>query len=215
MGEYIVKLYKALNGEIRVHDRGIEIINASRNESLTYDEIVKLDFLKGSNEEDGILDIYTKNHGNMRLRFAKKDNDLFLKVKNNLMHRINGNKFILKERIITINYHVNPNAIMWIAVFAFIIGVLVLPILFGISGGDITLSEFNKLQSGMSYEEAVKIIGSKGEVMSESNLLGIHTIMYSWSGGGSAGANAIIMFQNDRVISKTQIGLRGLPKTSA
>ena len=72
----------------------------------------------------------------------------------------------------------------------------------------ISLSEFNQLQDGISYEEAVEIIGSSGSLMSESSLGGISTKMYTWEGEGDIGANANAMFQNGKLISKAQYGLK-------
>jgi hypothetical protein len=72
----------------------------------------------------------------------------------------------------------------------------------------ISLSEFNNISEGMTYEQAVKIIGSNGELMSESSVGGISTKMYTWKGEGSLGANANAMFQNGKLITKAQVGLR-------
>lgn len=78
-----------------------------------------------------------------------------------------------------------------------------------------TLSAFNQLQNGMSYAEACRIIGSEGTVMSSSHIDGIpnvmpptDTIMYTWEGAGGWGSNMNAMFQNDRLITKAQLGLQ-------
>lgn len=76
--------------------------------------------------------------------------------------------------------------------------------------GTISLEEFNAISSGMSYDEVFKIVGSRGEVLSESGSeLGdaYHTITFSWVGEGTLGANANVMFQGGKVISKAQFGL--------
>lgn len=70
----------------------------------------------------------------------------------------------------------------------------------------ITLNEFNKIENGMTYEEVANIIGSEGTVMSESNILDNHTIIYYWYGKNGV-ANANFTFSNDKLINKTQIGL--------
>lgn len=80
-------------------------------------------------------------------------------------------------------------------------------------GGKITKEAFEKLKSGMSYAEATEIIGFEGEVMSESGTPGgkgldIHTVMYQYTGKGSLGANANLMFQDDKLINKAQVGLK-------
>lgn len=74
----------------------------------------------------------------------------------------------------------------------------------------ITLEEFNAIQTGMSYDEVFEIIGGRGEVLSESDLgLGDEyiSIMFSWDGEGSLGANANVLFQGGKVSSKAQFGL--------
>lgn len=70
----------------------------------------------------------------------------------------------------------------------------------------ITASEFTELRDGMSYAEAQKVIGAPGEVISSSNLGGISTQMYMWK--NSNGGNANAMFQNDKLITKAQMGLK-------
>lgn len=74
----------------------------------------------------------------------------------------------------------------------------------------ISLAEFNEIKTGMSYEEVCEIIGSEGELLSESGESGsdYHTVMYMWDGEGSIGANANAMFQGGKLISKAQIGLK-------
>lgn len=71
----------------------------------------------------------------------------------------------------------------------------------------ITRAEYEAIQPGMTYDEVVEIIGGPGEEISSSSLGGFTTVMYSWRGSGSLGANANAMFQNGRLISKAQFGL--------
>ena len=70
----------------------------------------------------------------------------------------------------------------------------------------ITKDEFNQLQDGMSRAQVAEIVGSPGEVISESTIAGYTTVMVSWDGSGLA-SNANAMFQNDKLISKAQFGL--------
>lgn len=75
----------------------------------------------------------------------------------------------------------------------------------------ITLSEFNQIQNGMTYDEVIEIIGSPGELLSDVDIgLGQQyaTKIYMWEGAGDYGSNANISFQGGRVILKAQIGLR-------
>ena len=82
------------------------------------------------------------------------------------------------------------------------------------SGGSLfdttmSLAEFNKIKTGMTYSEVVEIVGCEGELMSEVDL-GMPeyaTQLYTWKGWGSLGANANVSFQGGKVISKAQIGL--------
>ncbi|OIK04562.1 DUF3862 domain-containing protein [Bacillus sp. MUM 13] len=80
-------------------------------------------------------------------------------------------------------------------------------------GGDskvtITKEEFGKIQNGMTVEEVVKIVGGKGEVISESGKKGdsFYTVMYSYKGEGQLGANANFMFQGNKLQNKSQMGL--------
>ncbi len=72
----------------------------------------------------------------------------------------------------------------------------------------LNLEKFNKIQTGMTYEEVVAIIGEEGTVVSESEIGNIKTTLYSWYGEGTIGANASITFQNGKVTSKAQLGLK-------
>lgn len=71
----------------------------------------------------------------------------------------------------------------------------------------ISAAEFAELRNGMSLAEAEAVIGGPGEVLSESELAGIHTVMLKWDGESGFGANANAMFQDGRLVSKAQFGL--------
>jgi hypothetical protein len=75
-------------------------------------------------------------------------------------------------------------------------------------GSQVTLENYLKIQTGMTYSQVVEILGEPGEELSRSSFGDITTVMYSWKGKGSLGANMNAMFQNDRLISKAQFGLR-------
>ena len=72
----------------------------------------------------------------------------------------------------------------------------------------LNLEKFNKIETGMTYQQVVDIIGEEGTVLSESEIANIKTIIYSWNGEGSIGANANVTFQNGKVVSKAQVGLK-------
>lgn len=116
--------------------------------------------------------------------------------------------FFIKHKIVTF------------LVIVFVIGIIVV-----ISGGGnnntiktdtkveqsqekLNLEKFNKIETGMTYEQVVEIIGEEGTVLSESEIGDIKTTIYSWYGKGSIGANANITFQKGKVISKAQFGLK-------
>lgn len=70
----------------------------------------------------------------------------------------------------------------------------------------VTMENFNKIKTGMRYADVVEILGQEGEVISESEVAGINTIMYQWSGGMLSNMNA--MFQNGKLVNKAQFGLK-------
>jgi hypothetical protein len=71
------------------------------------------------------------------------------------------------------------------------------------------MAEFNAIQNGMTYEQVVQIVGGPGQKLSESGSPGdeYYTVMYSWDGEGSLGANANCMFQAGKMVNKSQFGL--------
>jgi hypothetical protein len=70
----------------------------------------------------------------------------------------------------------------------------------------LTLASYQRLSEGMTYSEVVSILGSSGEELSRSDIAGINTVMYSWKTW--SGANMNVMFQNGRLVSKAQFGLK-------
>lgn len=79
------------------------------------------------------------------------------------------------------------------------------------SEATISLAEFNKIETGMSYKEVCDIIGGEGTLSSSVDLgMGeeYKTELYQWTGEGIIGANANVTFQGGKVMSKAQIGLK-------
>jgi len=76
------------------------------------------------------------------------------------------------------------------------------------SSGGVSLAQFQQMRDGMTYGEAVAVLGSPGTEQSRSNIGDIVTVMYSWPGSGTLGANMNAMFQNDKLVTKAQFGLR-------
>lgn len=76
------------------------------------------------------------------------------------------------------------------------------------NGPEITLDEFSAIEMDMSYDDVVKIIGADGEISSESSAGDVSMKAYTWEGNGGLGANAVIIFTNDKVMNKTQLGFK-------
>lgn len=70
----------------------------------------------------------------------------------------------------------------------------------------ISLVQYGMLSDGMSYADAVRLLGSAGTEVSSNNIGGSQTVMYQWKSGNLAGMNAT--FQHDKLVSKSQFGLR-------
>src|SRR5690606_33959998 len=79
-------------------------------------------------------------------------------------------------------------------------------------GTGVTKASFDALKTDMSYAQVVEIIGRDGELISESEMGNLVTKMYSWKAEkkdhGALGANMNVMFQNDKLVSKSQYGLK-------
>ena len=68
------------------------------------------------------------------------------------------------------------------------------------------MQRYGELRTGMTYRQAVATLGAEGVEMSSNDIGGSHTVMYQWKAGMMANMNA--MFQNDKLISKAQFGLK-------
>ena len=70
----------------------------------------------------------------------------------------------------------------------------------------VTLANFNKISTGMTYEKVVEILGSNGKVMLENEIGGTKDIVYMWEGERHTSITA--MFVDGKLDSKNQIGLK-------
>jgi hypothetical protein len=70
----------------------------------------------------------------------------------------------------------------------------------------ISLSKYNSLSDGISYADAVKIIGAEGSVLSTVGSGDKTTISYVWYGKDGI-SKAIVIFTNDKLYSKSQTKL--------
>lgn len=74
--------------------------------------------------------------------------------------------------------------------------------------GVLTTEKYEQIKNGMTYEEVVAIIGTEGQVMSETGEKGtdFHTVMYEWETDGFL-SSANFMFQGNKLESKAQMGV--------
>ncbi len=70
----------------------------------------------------------------------------------------------------------------------------------------VTLANFNKISTRMTYEKVVEILGSNGKVMLEKEIGGTKNIVYMWE--GERLTNITAMFVDGKLDSKNQIGLK-------
>lgn len=73
--------------------------------------------------------------------------------------------------------------------------------------GPVTLAQYNRVETGMSYDQVIKILGKPSQEMSRSEFMGTVSAMYMWEGSGFA-ANMQILFTDWKVVSKAQFGLK-------
>ena len=72
----------------------------------------------------------------------------------------------------------------------------------------ITKKEFEKIETGMTYEEVKQIVGSSGTLSSKVDSGVVVIEIYTWYGNGVAGSNANVTFQDGKVTGKAQVGLK-------
>ncbi len=70
----------------------------------------------------------------------------------------------------------------------------------------LSMKKYNAIATGMTYDDVIAILGN-GEELSRVELGGIQTVMFMWKEAGGIG-NMNVTFQQGRVVSKAQFGLR-------
>ncbi len=75
-----------------------------------------------------------------------------------------------------------------------------------VRAGLITNAKFESIREGMFFAQVIEIVGSAIGETSSSKFGNIMTKMCSWKSNGFG--NTSIMFQNDRLVSKSQFGLK-------
>jgi hypothetical protein len=72
--------------------------------------------------------------------------------------------------------------------------------------GVVTKAHYDQLETGMSYEQAEQLIGKKGEEQVSTETGGIATKSFAWYNQPPT-SFVTATFQNNKLISKTQVGL--------
>jgi hypothetical protein len=72
--------------------------------------------------------------------------------------------------------------------------------------GAATLAQYERLQTGMTYQEVVSVMGDKGWKLPRNDAGG-GEITYRWF-GAETGAKMDAVFQDGKLIQKTQSGLK-------
>ena len=76
--------------------------------------------------------------------------------------------------------------------------------------GNLTLDRYTAMQMGSSYAQAAKLFGCDGEELSRVELPGapqFNSVMYIWRVSGAPLPVITGMFQADKLVSRSQIGL--------
>lgn len=74
------------------------------------------------------------------------------------------------------------------------------------SDSAVTLKQYKKVKTGMTYKKVVKIFGSEGTENASSSAAGSTGKVYTWS-GEATGSTVSITFVDNKVQSKAQVGL--------
>lgn len=74
------------------------------------------------------------------------------------------------------------------------------------STSGLTMAKYNQLKIDMPKSEVDNILGGAGEEISQSSGGGMTFSVFKWSGEGYT--SIIISFKNDRIMSKSQVGLK-------
>ncbi len=71
---------------------------------------------------------------------------------------------------------------------------------------EISTAKYNQLKNGMSYDEAVRILGAEGSEVSSSEIGKYKNATYKWDGANYS--FIILTFQNDKLLFKSQSNLK-------
>jgi hypothetical protein len=72
----------------------------------------------------------------------------------------------------------------------------------------VDMAGYKSLSNGMSYSQVVANLGCEGSEIANTGSGKFTTVMYTWKGYGSVGANMNIMIQGGKLLMKAQYGLQ-------
>jgi hypothetical protein len=72
--------------------------------------------------------------------------------------------------------------------------------------GTASMADFLAIQPGMTLADVERTIGSPGTLVSQTDMAGYSSAIYSWD-GDTVLATVMVMFENGRVVNKTEFGL--------
>lgn len=75
-----------------------------------------------------------------------------------------------------------------------------------VAAGQVTPATYAHLVPGLLYTQASEVLGGPGRELSARDSAGTHRAVYQWAGPGGATMQAV--FENDRLVRKSQVGLR-------
>lgn len=227
---------KGNSQELFVGKQSSNILNfRGKKETINYSELSSIEYsyfriLLGG----GYLNFIKKNGKVVRFNFNHSVNDLILRTidliqENNPDLEINEHNvedlkcyqrdwFMIMMLFICLPIGVfllwyykkrdNFTSTMLTIAFIFIWGLIIFTFWPHTYDQHITLKEYSQCVTGMTYQECAKIIGSEGEPLAETNILDTNTSTYVWRGDAYTGSNATMIFINNKLFSKAQIGLR-------
>ncbi len=71
---------------------------------------------------------------------------------------------------------------------------------------DLSMDKYDRLKVGMARAEVERILGGKGTEVSSSTGGGMRFSVNKWEGGNFR--SIILSFKNDKILSKSQVGLK-------
>lgn len=186
---------------------------------LTYDLIRHIEYQYSENINYGFMRFKLTTGNTVTFVFSSKSNEQISRAIDYIIN--NAPKIEIKE--VKEKFYRKERAALWsmkkkaIPIVIFLLALLIyaggifysMNVFSSLNKSDqyITLEEYNDCITGMTYDECVKIIGSKGEPMAETNILDVTSKAYIWYGDSVSGSNATMYFMDDKLYSKAQIGL--------